>query len=218
MTSRHWLATAILSLAALTACGGTHSVNGAVHIAAGEHTGEVTSVNGSIQIDAQARVAGVRSVNGSQSLGEGAHARSMSAVNGTISIAPHAEVSGDVACVNCSMSLASGAEVGGTLASVNGPITVDGAQVQGRLRTVNGAITLLNGARIEGGILMKKTHGFSDSTASRIPRVVIGRDVTVNGTLKFEREVRLYISDQVKHLGPIEGATPITYTGDTPPE
>ena len=208
----------LLGCLAVVGCDGTHHVNGAVHVAEGARGGDVITVNGSVQIGARARVADVRSVNGSQSLGEDARAGSMSAVNGSIAIGARAVVTGDVDCVNGSLNLAPGSQIGGNLANINGAVTVDGAQVGGLLRTENGSITLLHGARISGGILVKKPHGVFVFDKLRPPRVVIGRDVTVNGTLKFERKVRLYVSDQVAHIGSVEGATPISYQGASPPE
>jgi cytoskeletal protein CcmA (bactofilin family) len=213
MTKAHRLAASLLGLLVLAGCQGTQHVNGAVNIAPSEVTGDVSTVNGSVQIGAKAQVAAARSVNGDLSLGQEARARSLSTVNGAIEIAAQASVSGNVQTVNGALRLAPGARVG-----VNGAITVDGAHVVGRLRTVNGPISVLDGARIDGGILLERPHDFFSSSSSRPPRVVIGRDVSIGGTLKFEREVRLYVCDQVKHLGPIEGATPISYSGDTPPE
>lgn len=225
MTHAHRFGALFLSLALLAACDGQahHHINGAVTIAPGEQTGEVATVNGGVQIGAKASVADVRSVNGSQSLGEGAQAGSMRAVNGAIRIAAQAVVRGSVKTVNGALSLAPGAQVEGALTNVNGSIGVDGAHVAGRLRTVNGSITVLNGASVDGGILVEKPQGFLNpgffnGNSASPPRVVIGRDVSIGGTLRFEREVRLYVSDQVRHLGPIEGATPVRYSGDTPPE
>lgn len=193
-------------------------INGAVHIAAGERAGEVSTVNGGVEIGAKAAVTDVRTVNGGVSLGEGASAHSMRAVNGALDLGEQSLVSGDVRTVNGALHLARGARVDGALTNVNGSITVDAAHVVGRLRSVNGSMTLLNGAHVEGGILIEKPHGFFNSSASRPPRVVIGADVSVEGTLRFEREVRLYVSDRARHIGPVEGATPISYQGDKPPE
>ena len=100
---------------------------------------------------------------------------------------------------------------------MNGQITVDGGHVAGQLRTVSGSITVLNGARVDGGILVE-TPGFSISfTKPTPPRIVIGAGCTVTGTLKFGREVKLYVSDQVKQIGKIEGATAIKFSGASPP-
>ena len=200
----------------LGACDGAQKINGSVSIADGAESGDVSTVNGSVSIGAKAHVAEVRSVNGGLSLGADARAASMKTVNGPIGLATRAEVSGDIESVNGALTLAPGSKVGGALVNINGPISVDGAHVGGGLRTVNASINLQNGAQLDGGILMKKSHNFG-SDSSPPPRVVIGRDVTVNGTLKFEREVRLYVSDKAAHVGTVEGATPISYQGDNPP-
>ena len=219
------LVLATLALSALAACDANGRINGSVHVAPGEQAGEVSTVNGAVEVGERASVAGMHTVNGHLSLGESARAGSMRTVNGAVEIAAMAQVTANVATVNGALNVGQDAQVGGTLENINGPITVDGAHVVGRLRTVNGAISILNGARVDGGILVQKPHGiFIDllhdtfhSTRSSALRVVIGRDVSIGGTLKFEREVKLYVSDQVKHLGPIEGATPIRYSGDSPP-
>jgi hypothetical protein len=38
----------------------------------------------------------------------------------------------------------------------------------------------------------------------------------VKGTLRFERPVELYVSDRAT-IGPVEGATPVKFSGDRPP-
>jgi hypothetical protein len=38
----------------------------------------------------------------------------------------------------------------------------------------------------------------------------------VQGDLRFEREVKLYVSDK-ETIGPVMGATPIPFAGDTAP-
>lgn len=217
-TQISWLATLLLGSLMAAGCDGAHGINGAISIAAGAQSGDVSNVNGPISIGAKAQVAGVHSVNGALALGEDARASTMKTVNGSIDLAARSEVSGNIDSVNGPLTLAPGSKVGGDLINVNGAIRVDGAQVGGGLRTVNASISLVNGARVEGGILMKKPHGVYTFDGSRPPRIVIGRDVTVNGTLRFEREVRLYVSDKAAHVGSIEGATPISYQGDNPPE
>jgi len=216
------IAALLPGLVALAACdieiSGHSRINGAVHVAPGVQTGEVSTVNGAVEIGAKATVTDVRTVNGGLSLGEGASAHSMRTVNGAVELGAESRVSGSVRTVNGALHLARGARVDGALANINGSITVDAAHVVGRLRTVNGSVALLNGAHVEGGILIEKPHGFFNFNSSAPPRVVIGPDVSVDGTLRFEREVRLYVSDRARHIGPVEGATPISYQGDTPPE
>ena len=46
--------------------------------------------------------------------------------------------------------------------------------------------------------------------------VVIGPGAVVQGTLKFEREVKLLVSDRAK-IGVVEGATAIKFSGEHPP-
>jgi hypothetical protein len=55
-----------------------------------------------------------------------------------------------------------------------------------------------------------------DDWGSKPPRVVIHANATVQGLLKFEREVRLYVSDKAT-IGTVEGATPIRFSGSEPP-
>ncbi len=38
----------------------------------------------------------------------------------------------------------------------------------------------------------------------------------IQGELRFEREVKLYVSDKAI-IGPVTGATPISFSGDTAP-
>ena len=216
----NWIArltAVLLGLGAFAACEAAMRVNGSVSVAPGQTSGNATTVNGDVHIGANARVEDVRTVNGDLTLGEGARASAMATVNGAIDIAAKAEVAGDMQTVNGALRLAPGSRVGGMLANVNGAITINGAHLVGQLRTVNGPVTLLDGARIDGGLLVLKPGAFHAGDSSPPPRIVIGRDVTVEGTLKFEREVRLYVSDHVKHLGPVEGATPVSYAGENAP-
>ena len=45
--------------------------------------------------------------------------------------------------------------------------------------------------------------------------VVIGPGAVVKGTLKFQREVKLYVSDRAT-IGPVEGATVNKFSGEHP--
>jgi len=46
-------------------------------------------------------------------------------------------------------------------------------------------------------------------------RVVIGPGAVVKGTLSFQREVKLYVSDRAT-IGPVEGATVNKFSGEHP--
>ncbi|HEY4366404.1 MAG TPA: hypothetical protein VGN07_04160 [Steroidobacteraceae bacterium] len=210
---------------------GVSKVNGSVHVAAGEQTGDVETVNGSIQIDAGASVGNVETVNGSVRVGDRATAKALNTVNGGISlgadskadsletvngklqVAESAQIAGNVTATNGTLSLARGASVGGEVSNVNGAMTLEGAHIGRGLHTSTGDITLRAGSRIDGGILVKKTTPSLFNWHHRNPRIVIGPDVVVTGPLKFEREVDLYVSDRAK-VGQIEGATPVMLTTD----
>jgi hypothetical protein len=45
---------------------------------------------------------------------------------------------------------------------------------------------------------------------------VIGPGATVQGDLRFERTIQLFVSDKAT-IGTVTGAAPIPFTGDTPP-
>ncbi|TLZ48302.1 MAG: hypothetical protein E6K22_15665 [Gammaproteobacteria bacterium] len=160
---------------------GAGTVNGSIHVPAGQHSGAVGTVNGSIRIDDGATVGPARTVNGA-------------------------------------MDLESGADVGGGLKNVNGQITLKTAHVGGGLSTVGGDIDLSGESRVEGGILVQEPGGWFGGSSSRArkPRIVIGPGAVVQGNLRFEREVELYVSERAT-VGPITGATAIRFAGDRPP-
>jgi cytoskeletal protein CcmA (bactofilin family) len=136
-------------------------------------------------------------------------------VNGSITLGAGAHVNAAVTTVNGSLTLHDDSQVGGAVKSVNGTIALTAAHVAGGLETVNGDINLRGASRIEGGILVRKPeHSFFNWNGSE-PRIVIGPGATVAGSLRFEREVRLYVSDRAT-IGPVTGAKPIRFSGEDP--
>jgi cytoskeletal protein CcmA (bactofilin family) len=79
---------------------------------------------------------------------------------------------------------------------------------------VTGSIEVGPNARVDGGIHVHKDQSDGGGTIDE-PRVVIGPGSVVKGTLKFERPVKLYVSDHAT-TGAVEGATVIAFTGDRP--
>ena len=195
----------------------TSKVMGDVTVAAGEHSGDVATVNGSIHIRENAVVATAHTVNGSISLEPRARAAELGTVNGPIRLAQGARVSGDVHTVNGDLSLADGVEVGGHLGNVNGPIRVAAAHVGAGVDTVSGGIELGPDAHVDGGIHVHKSDGLLNWNGGNAPRIVVGPGSSVGGTLNFERKVSLYVSDKAT-IGPVQGATPVKYSGDRPPD
>jgi DUF4097 and DUF4098 domain-containing protein YvlB len=190
-------------------------VNGSVHIPAGKPRGEARTVNGSIHIDDNAAVTSATTVNGSIHLGSHATADSLKTVNGSLTLGTGARVSENAGSVNGDLSLADGAEVSGHLGNVNGKIGLTAAHVAGGIKTVSGNINILGASRVEGGITVEKPTGIMFSSGD--PVIIIGPGATVTGDLRFERKVKLYVSDKAT-IGNVIGATPVMFSGDTPPK
>lgn len=190
-------------------------VNGSIHATADKPFGDVKTVNGSIHIDDKATVAAATTVNGSVRLGANATATSIDTVNGAISLGPGAHAA-SAKSVNGDLSLSDGAEIAGALANVNGKISLTAAHVGGRISTVSGDISVLGASHVDGGILVKKP-GDSGIFNSPDPVIVIGPGATIQGEMRFERKVKLFVSDKAT-IGAVTGATAVPFTGDTPPK
>jgi len=204
----------------LGGCGGdigdaNHQVNGDVHIKAGDTAKSADSVNGSIDIDADASVADANTVNGAITMGAKASGTSLRTVNGELAVGPSAHLSGSLVAVNGAISLEEGAGVAGSISNVNGLITISGATVGGGIKTVNGDIAIIGAAHVDGGITVQKPAGGFVSSSANVPRIVIGPGATVVGELRFDRPVKLYVSDHAT-IGTVVGATAIPFTGEKP--
>ena len=197
--------------------GSISRVNKSISIEDGAKAGDLDTVNGSIRIGDNATAESVETVNGGVRMGRGSHAESIETVNGGIDLAEDTTVARDVEAVNGSIELERGAEVVGDVENVNGAIDVRAARVGGRIATVSGDIRVLDGARVEGGILVEKPSGWFNwsSSQNRPPRVVIGENAVVGGELRFEREVELHVHQSAK-IGNVVGATAKTYSGTAP--
>jgi DUF4097 and DUF4098 domain-containing protein YvlB len=191
------------------------TVNGSITIEDGASAQEVETVNGSVTLGDRATVREIETVNGGIRMGDQAKAESIDTVNGSLKLGPGGQISGDVEAVNGSISLAKGSDIRGRVENVNGRMELDSAHVGGGLETTNGSITIGRGSRIEGGILVEKPRGTNWSGTRKRPMIVIGPDTIVQGELKFEHEVDLYVSDNAK-VGPITGATAIRFSGEGP--
>src|SRR5579872_4934449 len=91
----------------LTASGenGTHTVNGSIHVPAGQASGEIDTVNGSIHVDDNAALGDANTVNGSIAIGAHATAKTLNTVNGGITVDDAAHVTGGVSAVNGTLTL-----------------------------------------------------------------------------------------------------------------
>jgi DUF4097 and DUF4098 domain-containing protein YvlB len=199
------------SAVALGAAENLSRVNGGIRVDAGRTVGDVSSVNGSITIGTGSSAREVTTVNGSVHIDARGNVQSAGTVNGAITLDEEVQVRDDVETVNGTIRLREGSRVGGQLGNVNGALKLYGASVAGGIETVNGDILIGSGSRVEGGIHVRKSRGASWSKNPDKPRVTIESGAVVNGRLRFEREVDLYLGSGVT-LGAIEGVQPQRHT------
>lgn len=182
---------------------GASTVNGKVTVGAGATvTGEVSSVNGSIRIEEGATVADAETVNGGLRVADKVRSRNLGTVNGAIDIARDVMVDGEVSAVNGRITVGGGSKVANDLGNVNGKIELAGSEVGGDVSTVSGDIELAEGAVVMGNVVVEKPGSWDAS--KRTPRVVIGPGSRVEGVIRLEREVKLYISESAE-VGGVEG-------------
>jgi len=196
-------------------------INGAVDVSADHPYGEISTINGAIHVEGRAVVGRVHTINGGMTLGTQASAQSLRTINGAISVRAGAHVTGTVSTVNGRIALEPAAEVSGHLSNINGQIHLEAAHVGGGIETVSGNIDVGARSRVEGGIWVKKdcSSGFWAwlfAGHCEPSNVVVGPDAIVQGTLRFEHEVKLYVSNRAR-IGPVEGAKAIVYSGEHPP-
>jgi NDP-sugar pyrophosphorylase family protein len=215
----------VLTLAyawAAVAFGGTASaadlskVLGSVRLEAGQVADDVETVNGSVTIESSARAENVETVNGSITIEDRAFVESAETVNGDVTIGAGSEVQGDVATVNGDVTLRPGVQVGGSVANVNGDMLLEGATVAKGIETVNADIRIGSGSRVSGGIRVEKNNGGDGwlkkwGKDGRNPRITVEQGAVVEGALRFEREVDLYLASGVS-LPPVQGVEPKRYT------
>lgn len=229
------LVSALLATPALAphAASDVSKVNGSIHVSAGETTGTVSTVNGSIRLEENVTAQNVETVNGSIHIGRSAsvqrvetvngkimlledvRARSIETVNGGITCHENVRIAGDVTAVNGAIRLERGVDVAGDVSNVSGHIELEGARVGGMLSNTRGDIHIGRGSHVEGGVRVEKAGWSLFSWYRKAPRIVVGPQATVNGTLTFEQEVELYVSEQAD-IGPVHGATVIRFSGERP--
>jgi hypothetical protein len=188
--------------------GSVETVNGSIQLGDSVHARDIETVSGSIDIGHNATVGDINTVNGSVTLDRNTKADSVETVNGRVRLEEQVEVRDNVTNVNGGITLAKGARIGGHIENVNGKIELDAATVGGGIKTTNSDIEIGAGSRVDGGIHVEKPDHVGFFPNKRKPRITIGPDAVVNGTLKFDREVELHISDRAT-VGKIVGATPI---------
>lgn len=194
-------------------------VNGSISAGAGQVVGNMETVNGSIRIDTSARTGNAETVNGSIAVAERAQVGSLETVNGSVRVAGQVRVDGGVDTVNGSVFVDRGGTVRGDVTTVNGAIGLVDTDLLGNIETVNGNITVGAGSYVKGGIKVEKPNSswMPISIGKRKPpRIIIAANAVVEGSLVFEREVKLYVHQSAR-IGPVTGATAVRYSGDRAP-
>ena len=193
-------------------------VNGSIVAQAGRPYGDVETVNGSITIESGAIVKDAETVNGSIRAADDIRADSLSTVNGSIRVGERATVRDSVETVNGSVFVGAGGRIGGNVETVNGAIGLVDVDLAGDIETVSGDITVGVGSHVAGGIRIDKpsANWFPVQVNKRKPKIVVGPGAVVEGELKFEREVTLYVHDTAR-IGKVTGATPVAYSTATSP-
>jgi len=195
-----------IKVAAGSESDGESSVNGSITVGEGAVvSGSLGTVNGAVRVGDNAQVKSVETVNGSLTIGSDVKSGELSTVNGAIEVGAETNVDGAIETVNGKISLDTGSSVSGSVENVNGSISLVGSEIGGNLTTVNGDIDLSDASAIKGDIIVEKPGGWNFSiTKSRIPEITIGPGSRVDGKIRLEREVKLFISDTAK-VGGVEG-------------
>jgi cytoskeletal protein CcmA (bactofilin family) len=169
--------------------GSLSTVNGSVHVGNGVTADSAKTVNGEIEVENNAKVGELRTVNGSVEIGEDVViARTATTVNGEIEIGKRSRVGSDVT-------------------TVNGEVEIRGGEVGGKVITTKGDIELTDGARVQGGIHVKKNMGTDwgwGKDKDHPSKVRICSTCAVEGDLVFDRPVELYVEDGAR-IGKVIG-------------
>ena len=190
-------------------------VNSPISVDPNQEAGDLSDVNGAIHVGDHCTVRDVSTVNGAIEVGGNSKTGSISTVNGRVAVGASTRVGGSATTVNGSLSVDPAADISGSLTNVNGTIRLAAAHVGGGITTVWGDIKVGKDSRVEHGIIVKKPHGSFFASDKPPPTIIIAPGATVTGTLRFEHEVKLYVSDKAK-IGPVEGAKANVYSGDRP--
>ena len=191
-------------------------VNGSIQTQAGNTYGDLETVNGSIQLASGVQANSVETVNGSVRTDDNVQAHSIETVNGGIHGGRNLVLTHGLDTVNGGIYVDRGSRIGGNIETVNGSIGLVAVQLGGDIETVNGDITVGIDSVVKGGIKVNRPSFGISLTAPRKPRIVIGPNAVVEGSLVFEREVVLLVHDSAK-IGPVTGATPQRFDSETAP-
>jgi DUF4097 and DUF4098 domain-containing protein YvlB len=181
------------------------SVNGEVTASAGETYGTLSTVNGSVHVGRGVTADKAKTVNGQIDVENDAKLGEVSTVNGGLDIGNDVVIARTASTVNGSVELGKRTRVGGDVSTVSGEIELNGAEVAGLVSTRNGDIELTDGARVRGGIHVKKKNDSNWGWGKDEPiKVHICSTCVVDGELRFDRPVELRVDPGAK-IGKVIG-------------
>jgi UDP-3-O-[3-hydroxymyristoyl] glucosamine N-acyltransferase len=181
------------------------TVNGQVEAEDGQTYETLSTVNGQVRVGRGVTAKEAKTVNGQVLIEEDVKLGKASTVNGQLRIGQRSIIEHEASTVNGGVKLDKGARVGGNLSTVSGGIDLDGAEVGGSVTTHNGDIELSDGAHVRGDIVVKKKNDTGWSWGKDEPiEVRICASCVVDGDLRFERPVELYVQPGAK-IGKVIG-------------
>ena len=181
------------------------AVNSSVRANDGQTYGTLSTVNGDVRVGRGAIADLAKTVNGSITLDNDARVGEAHTVNGSLKISEGVAIERQAHTVNGDIDMRQRSRVGGDVATVSGDIEVEGAEVGGEIRTHNGDIELSDGARVRGGIYVKKSNRSGWNWSKDDPvKVHICSTCVVDGDLRFERPVELRVDSGAK-IGKVIG-------------
>lgn len=206
-------------LAALVCSGCVMHLDRPTEIAVGHLPRPVYSVDGGVHLAARAEAGKIRSVHGGVTLGEGATAKTIDTVDGPVALERGATCRHDLSAVDRRVSLAPGGHVGGNVRTLVAGLDGHDAEIAGAIHTVSGKILLHGTTHVGKGICLDKPRPSTDAQDEvwkRLPRVVIGPGVVVDGPIVAARGGTLWVSRQAR-IGAVEGIRTQWFDGATPP-
>lgn len=192
------------------------TANGDVRIGAGAHVDSIKTVSGEVAVGARAVIKkGIRTVSGGIFVGAGGSVGgNVGAASGPVTLGPGASAKGRVSSVTGEVRLLPGARVAGDAVTANGNIVLDAASVGGNVHSSLGDIEVGAHSAVGGGIRVKRPR--LSQAVARPPRVIVGPEATVTGSLVFEHPVELFVHSTAR-IGEVFGATPVRFTSVFPP-
>jgi DUF4097 and DUF4098 domain-containing protein YvlB len=182
------------------------AVNSSVRAEAGQTYGTLSTVNGDVRVGRSAIADEAKTVNGSITIEDDARLGAAHTVNGALNISEGVSIEREAHTVNGDVDMRRRSRVGGDVTTVSGDIELEGAEVGGTLRTHNGDIELSDGARVRGGIHVKKRNSGWSRNHDDPVKVHICSTCVVEGDLRFDRPVELRVDSGAK-IGNVIGAS-----------